>query len=326
MNKQILSPFDCDMCAMIEDITGNPVEVKATPDIIRVGWVQNGTVGEQQRIEALKQAIRGRLGDRFDSFEHCGVFFKYDPEQYPEELRTRLASFDPKAGTRYCRTLKEINAIQVRRDNVDELLKFTGGGTMTTPRTPDGIAVYSFPNQNGLYIDVTETWYIIREDNGEFTTRNKRDFDAEFEPKGCHVVGNYEQTVNPVIKEALELMDNAEKNKKLIPDVWELLKDFSAELFDKQFGTTIISRFNKLNEEYAELMEAWKNYQQSDFETHEKALEQLVDELADVNAVVFHIATILGYDSATLLYYAADKVQGRIENPEYKREKEEGKK
>lgn len=27
MNKQVLSPFDCDMCAMIEDITKQEIEV-----------------------------------------------------------------------------------------------------------------------------------------------------------------------------------------------------------------------------------------------------------------------------------------------------------
>lgn len=28
MNKQVLSPFDCDMCAMIEDITKQEIEVR----------------------------------------------------------------------------------------------------------------------------------------------------------------------------------------------------------------------------------------------------------------------------------------------------------
>lgn len=69
MNKQVLSPFDCDMCAMIEDITKQEIEVTASDTSIRLSWAQNGSDGndtpEAQRIEALKQAIRGRLGDRF---------------------------------------------------------------------------------------------------------------------------------------------------------------------------------------------------------------------------------------------------------------------
>ena len=72
MNKQVLSPFDCDMCAMIEDITKQEIEVTASDTSIRLSWAQNGSEGndkaEGQRIEALKQAIRGRLGDRLIEF------------------------------------------------------------------------------------------------------------------------------------------------------------------------------------------------------------------------------------------------------------------
>lgn len=97
MNKQVLSPFDCDMCAMIEDITKQEIEVTASDTSIRLSWAQNGSDGndtpEAQRIEALKQAIRGRLGDRFIEFFYAdgrqSVYMKYAPEEYPEEMRTR---------------------------------------------------------------------------------------------------------------------------------------------------------------------------------------------------------------------------------------------
>lgn len=36
MNKQVLSPFDCDMCAMIEDITKQEIEVTASDTSIRL--------------------------------------------------------------------------------------------------------------------------------------------------------------------------------------------------------------------------------------------------------------------------------------------------
>lgn len=58
MNKQVLSPFDCDMCAMIEDITKQEIEVTASDTSIRLSWAQNGSEGndkaEGQRIEAFK--------------------------------------------------------------------------------------------------------------------------------------------------------------------------------------------------------------------------------------------------------------------------------
>lgn len=188
MNKQVLSPFDCDMCAMIEDITKQEIEVTASDTSIRLSWAQNGSEGndtpEAQRIEALKQAIRGRLDDRFIEFFYAdgiqSVYMKYDPE----EMRTRLSDPDATAGTRYCRTLLEVDAIQFRRDNVDDVLRFTGGGTVTIPRTLDGKAMFSFPDGNGIFVDVPESWYIIRELNGRFTARPEKDFKREFEPKG----------------------------------------------------------------------------------------------------------------------------------------------
>ena len=195
MNKQVLSPFDCDMCAMIEDITKQEIEVTASDTSIRLSWAQNGSEGndkaEGQRIEALKQAIRGRLGDRLIEFFYAdgrqSVFMKYDPTEYPEQIRTRLVEPDATAGTRYCRTLLEVDAIQVRRDNLDDLLRFTGGGTMTIPRTQNGRAVYSFPDGNGIFIDAPETYYIVREPDGRLTTRPEREFNREFEPKGVSV-------------------------------------------------------------------------------------------------------------------------------------------
>lgn len=61
MNKQVLSPFDCDMCAMIEDITKQEIEVTASDTSIRLSWAQNGSEGndkaEGQRIEAVKHAM-----------------------------------------------------------------------------------------------------------------------------------------------------------------------------------------------------------------------------------------------------------------------------
>lgn len=189
MNKQVLSPFDCDMCAMIEDITQQEINVTASDTSICLSWSQNGSEGkdkpEAQRIAALKQAIRGRLGDRFIEFSYAdnkqSVYMKYDPEEYPEEVRTKLADPDATAGSRYCRIMLEVDAIQFRRDNVNDVLKFTGGGTVTTPRTPNGKAVYSF--RNGIFIDVPEDWFIIREPNGRFTARPEKDFKREFEPK-----------------------------------------------------------------------------------------------------------------------------------------------
>ena len=48
-------------------------------------------------------------------------------------------------------------------------------------------------------------------------------------------------------------------------------------------------------------------------------MDDFIDELADLNAVLFHIAGILGLSQDTLLSMAADKVVGREKDPNYRR-------
>lgn len=212
MNKQVLSPFDCDMCPMIEDITKQEIEVTASDTSIRLSWAQNGSEGndkaEGQRIEALKQAIRGRLGDRLIEFFYA-----------------------------------------------------------------DG---------NGIFVDVPESWYIIRELNGRFTARPEKDFKREFEPKGTPAENYTEQPARPVVAQI-------------------------ANLFNELFGTNIASRCRKMEEEFNEYKAAVKH-----------ALPEF-DDPGRMNAVVFHSAVILGISQRDLLEMAYDKVKWRQIDPNYKR-------
>lgn len=189
MTESKVNPFDAELLVMIGDIAKSQPEVEEKPD--RYEITVDTTEIQGNAIEALKQAVAGRLGKRLlvtHTLDAAVVFnVEYDPTEYPEQIRTRLVEPDATAGTRYCRTLLEVDAIQVRRDNLDDLLRFTGGGTMTIPRTPNGRAVYSFPDGNGIFIDAPETYYIVREPDGRLTTRPEREFNREFEPKGVSV-------------------------------------------------------------------------------------------------------------------------------------------
>ena len=86
-------------------------------------------------------------------------------------------------------------------------------------------------------------------------------------------------------------------------------------LFNTKFGTSVDRRLVKLREEYGELMEA----AEKDIFNNKDNLDDFIDELADLNAVVFHIAGILGLTQDELLSMAADKVKGREKDPNYKR-------
>lgn len=186
MEKSKLNPFDAELLVMIGDIAKSQPDVEEKTDGYEITVAITEIPGTA--VEALKQAVAGRLGNRLQvthTLERAVVFnVEYDPTEYPEQIRTRLVDPDATAGTRYCRTLLEVDAIQVRRDNLDDLLRFTGGGTMTTPRTPDGRAVYSFADGNGIFIDAPESWFIIREPGGRMYAKPERDFKREFEPKG----------------------------------------------------------------------------------------------------------------------------------------------
>lgn len=194
MKESKLNPFDAELLVMIRDITKREPAVEEQNDGYEI--TVNNWGCSSREIEAMKNAVAGRAGGRLKDtvVTDTGIVFQmaYDPTEYPEQIRTRLVDPDATAGTRYCRTLLEVDAIQVRRDNVDDLLRFTGGGTMTTPRTPDGRAVYTFADGNGIFIDAPESWFIVREPNGRMIARPERDFNREFEPKGIHTVGNYD--------------------------------------------------------------------------------------------------------------------------------------
>lgn len=87
------------------------------------------------------------------------------------------------------------------------------------------------------------------------------------------------------------------------------------ELFNRKFGTSVDLRMRKLEEEFNELKEA----HEADPFKNESNLCDFIDELADLNAVLFHIAGILGVTQDKLLSMAADKVVGREKDPNYRR-------
>lgn len=295
MKESKLNPFDAELLVMIRDITKREPAVEEQNDGYEI--TVNNWGCSTREIDAMKNAVAGRAGGRLKDtvVTDTGIVFQmaYDPTEYPEQIRTRLVDPDATAGTRYCRTLLEVDAIQVRRDNVDDLLRFTGGGTMTTPKTPDGRAVYTFADGNGIFIDAPESWFIVREPNGRMIARPERDFNREFEPKGIHTVGNYDgQPARPSITEI-------------------------TDLFNKLFGTNIASRCRKIEEEFNEYKEAVKHAMPT-FDDPGR-MNAVIDELADLNAVVFHSAAILGIPQRELLEMAYDKVKGRQTNPMYKR-------
>ena len=296
MTESKLNPFDAELLVMIGDIAKSQPEVEEKPD--RYEITVDTTEIQGKSIEALKQAVAGRLGKRLlvtHTLDAAVVFnVEYDPTEYPEQIRTRLVEPDATAGTRYCRTLLEVDAIQVRRDNLDDLLRFTGGGTKQIPRTPGGLAVYSFPTENGVMLDVPEGNFIVLTPDGKFGKMDMQTFMANFEEKDANTAGlNFDE-------------------KRLF------------EKMNKLFGKNIEKRLGKLAEEYNELFEAFERYlsrekTQREINEINPGTHDIIDELADVNVVLFHIAALLGYSQKELKEMAYTKIAGREKNPEFMR-------
>ena len=92
-------------------------------------------------------------------------------------------------------------------------------------------------------------------------------------------------------------------------------------LMSELYGDVPLERFKKLKEEFRELDEVVYDFmlaRQQDRDT-DGFFACMIDELADLNAVIFHLAGILGYSPNKLLQIAGDKIRGRIKNPDYKR-------
>jgi len=83
----------------------------------------------------------------------------------------------------------------------------------------------------------------------------------------------------------------------------------------KKFGDKLSKRFDKLNEEYLELKEAAKGFLLYGNDRR----EELIDELADVNVIIYHIAAIMGVSQKELLHRAMTKILRREYDPGYKR-------
>lgn len=289
MTESKLNPFDAELLVMIGDIAKSQPEVEEKPD--RYEITVDTTEIQGNAIEALKQAVAGRLGKRLlvtHTLDAAVVFnVEYDPTEYPEQIRTRLVEPDATAGTRYCHTLLEVDAIQVRRDNLDDLLRFTGGGTMQIPRTPGGLAVYSFPTENGVMLDVPEGNFIVLTPDGKFGKMDMQTLMANFEEKDANTAG-------------------------LTFDEKRLF-----EKMNKLFGKNFQMRFLKLTEEYHELFVVADDMLVNGIIPENTS--EIIDELADLNAVLFHIAALFGYSQKELQEMAYTKIAGREKNPEFMR-------
>lgn len=296
MKESKLTPFDVETVLMVKSVTGHEPEITEKAELFEMRMYVDDR--NEYIVEAAIDAVIGRYGMRVRAVEHireeiflrgATFFIEYEKgaENLPNELRTNLGMPDETAGDIYCRRLLEVRALPVKRDNWEKLHIFTGGGTMRIPRTPGGLAVYSFPTENGVMLDVPEGNFIVLTLDGKFGKMDMQTFMANFEEKDANTAGlNFDE-------------------KRLF------------EKMNKLFGKNFQMRFLKLTEEYHELFVVADDMLVNGIIPENTS--EIIDELADLNAVLFHIAALFGYSQKELQEMAYTKIAGREKNPEFMR-------
>ena len=300
MEKKRFIPFDAETFLMIEDVTGTEPEVTEKENYFELKMYAPDK--EERIIEAAICAVQGRYGKRIKDVKTIkeqnllrgAIFFvEYEKgaENLPNELRTNLGMPDETAGDIYCRRLLEVRALPVKRDNWEKLQILPEAEQCRFRERP---AVYSFPTENGVMLDVPEGNFIVLAPDGKFGKMDMQTFMANFEEKDANTAGlSFDE-------------------KRLF------------EKMNKLFGKNIEKRLGKLAEEYNELFEAFERYlsrekTQREINEINPGTHDIIDELADVNVVLFHIAALLGYSQKELQEMAYTKIAGREKNPEFMR-------
>lgn len=189
--KQKLTPFDAELALMVESLTGKPCELKNGGNcyFFTVNYIDHAD--DPDYLAAVCQAIEGRTGERLleirdEADQHQFiVHVKFSDVQYPGVIRlSRGHVQEPTFGYTYCRKLKEIQAVQVTRQNAERLLHFVGNGEMEIEKRPDGKATFHFRNAGGsVYAHAPEFSYIVYVGLERFEIVDKDTFESEYEKR-----------------------------------------------------------------------------------------------------------------------------------------------
>lgn len=187
--QSVLTPFDAETLVMIESLTGRETVTTRFDDHFTIHAFYNKHRAPDY-VNAIISAVRGRMGKRFievqDDPDRDMLKFTiaFDEQNLPDvEGFTDVVPARLESGEIYCRTVEQIRAIQVRRDNYISVAEFCGNGTIQIERCPNGRAWFTFLN-NGTYVDVPENDYIVRRQNANaFEKWKKADFEKVWKMK-----------------------------------------------------------------------------------------------------------------------------------------------
>ena len=187
--KEKLTPSDAGIQRMIETHIGMPCEPKNGGNHYYMEPCYKRH-NDPQFILGLWDAIEGRVGNRLirmddDAERQCLVVrIRFSTEKLPGFVTSDR--FDCRGcdefGDTFCRQMQEVHALQVRRENVERLIAFTGGGEMEVPDS--GRAIYHFLNASkSAWHKAPEGTYIVRVRDELFKVVSKEDFERDYARK-----------------------------------------------------------------------------------------------------------------------------------------------
>ena len=279
-----LTPFDVETLVMMESVSGQTTKIEDS----RTGFLVYMSIAglDSAQKKAVAEAVEGRWGRRlvtlkmFDEKLSCKVTYAMDSDKMPREIRGDYTSPSDVDAPRFVSVVKYVRAMRVDRDNLDVLMRFTGGGSM--PKYD--VAYYEFPDDKGIIRRAKEGDIILRDAAGQYTIM------AEALFRQCYVM----------------VSDNDGDEQRIM------------RLMDVMYGRNLSKRLAKLSEEYGELQEAAGKISMHGYMSDEDKIN-VVDEASDMCAVLGHIVHILGFDFTEMLLRAEAKISGRIDNPDYMR-------
>lgn len=178
--KTELNEFDWSLCKMVANVTGKECYPLFGGDhyFIIANYYDNP---DPDFVSALYDAICGRMGKRLreitDDPELRHIVARIDFAEGPKN-QMRIQQPDPDTGKPYCHTLSQIMAVQVQRDNAEELMRFCGGGDFR--HNEKGEAWFYFLN-GSVFADAVEGEYIYRNSKGHFFVVSEEEFEREYE-------------------------------------------------------------------------------------------------------------------------------------------------
>lgn len=187
--KNKLTPFDMELCVMVESLTGKPCDplCGAKDDFFIV--VDYSSRPDPDFVAAVMAAVEGRAGQRFKSIsdkpeEKRFIAYIKFAEQTPGTVcyGKEVERAEPATGKLYCRQLEEVLAMYVSRADVDALVRFVGNGHLEI--SENGDATFHFLNASGsVWAHAPEHSYIVYLRPGLYKIVPKEEFESEYEPK-----------------------------------------------------------------------------------------------------------------------------------------------